>query len=89
MTPATTRWCFVVEAHAVPDALARVLNFFVVQDAELAEAALTRAGDGVTIRIEAEGLTFERAETLLRRLQGLAQVRRAGLGWRTAAQAAA
>lgn len=89
MTSHTTRWCFLIEAHAEPDALARVLNPFAVQGADLAEAVLSRSHDGLTIRIEAEGLTADRAETLLRRLQGLAAVRRAGLGWRTAAQSAA
>lgn len=88
MTSPTIRWCFLVEAHANPDALSRVLDLFAVQGAELAEAMLTRDRDGVTIRVEAEGLPTERAETLLRRLQGLAVVRRAGLGWRAAAQSA-
>jgi hypothetical protein len=89
MTSPTIRWCFVVEAHAAPDALLCVLNPFAVQGAELAEAMLTRSEDGVTIRLETEGLTPERAETLLRRLQGLAAVRRVGMGWRAAAQSAA
>jgi hypothetical protein len=89
MTGPTIRWCFLVEAHAVPDALLRVLDPFAVQGAELAEAMLTRDADGVTIRLEAEGLTPERAEGLLRRLQRLAAVRRAGMGWRAAAQSAA
>ena len=82
------RWCFVVDADPCADALLRVLGPFAVQGAAIAEAVLTRSGDGLAIRIEAEDLAPERAETLLRKLQGLRVVRRVGLGWRAAAAAA-
>jgi hypothetical protein len=41
------------------------------------------AGDGdCTIRVEADGLSAQRAEILLQRLHGLAIVRSVGLAWR-------
>jgi hypothetical protein len=87
MSPAA-RWSLVVEAHPEPDALLRVVNAALVLGADIAEAAMAREGDGYTLRLEAEGLTVERAETLLRRVRSLPVVRRAGLGWRAAAKAA-
>lgn len=88
MGPAA-RWSLVVDAHPEPDALLRVVNAFVVLGAEIAEAAMTREGDGYTLRIDTHGLTTERAETLLRRIKALPVVRRAGLGWRAAQAEAA
>ena len=87
MTAAAVRWRFLVEAHAEPDALVRVLTPFSVQGAQLVEVTLDRVDGGLAIRIESEGLEAVRAETLLRRLEGLPVVRRVGLGWQ-AAQAA-
>lgn len=87
MSPAQTRWRFLIEADAIADALIRVLTPFAVQGADLAEVTLARAEGGLAIRIEAEGLDARRAQILLRRLEALPVVRRAGLGWR-AAQAA-
>jgi hypothetical protein len=87
VTAAATRWRFLVEAHAEADALVRVLTPFAVQGAQLIEVRLDRAGGDLAIHVEAEGLEAVRAETLMRRLEGLPVVRRVGLGWR-AAQAA-
>jgi hypothetical protein len=83
------RHCFFVETHAARDALVRVLTLFAVQSADLAAVSLTRAHDGLSIRIEADGLCDGRAEVLMRRLEGLPVVRSVGLGWRGLAQTAA
>ena len=90
MPEAGRRHCFLVETGPGADVLVRVLTPFAVQGADLAEVTLLQSPDGgLSIRIESEGLDEVRAETLLRRVQGLPIVRRVGLGWRGLAQAAA
>lgn len=83
------RYAFVIETADAPDALVRVLTLFAVQPLALASVSMSRGRSGCAIRIEADGLDPVRAETLLRRLDGLAVVRSVGLGWRAAVQAAA
>jgi hypothetical protein len=87
MTNPPTRWSFLIDAHPESDALIRILTPFAVQAADLTDVALSRANGGLRIRVDAEGLSRERAETLLHRLEGLAVVRRVGLGWQSAIQA--
>lgn len=89
MSDAGRRYAFVIEAAAAPDTLARVLTLFAVQPLTLASVSMAQGDAGCFIRIEADGLDGDRAQTLLRRLDGLAAVQRVGLGWRTGAQAAA
>jgi ACT domain-containing protein len=82
------RHCFVVEAVEAPDTLVRVLTPFAVQGARLASVVLDRVQHAVSIRIEADGLDAERAETLVRRLRGLPSVVAVAVGWRSTAAAA-
>lgn len=79
------RHCFVVDAVEAPDTLVRVLTPFAVQGARLMSVVLGRAGAGLQIRVEADGLDDERAETLTRRLRGLPSVEAVAVGWRCAA----
>lgn len=83
------RHCFLVETHDDVDALLRVLTPFAVMGASIASATLARGERGCAVRVEADGLCEQRAETLLRRLEGLPVVRSVGLGWVGLAQAAA
>ncbi len=89
MSEACRRYAFVIEAADAPDTLVRVLTLFAVQPLALASVTMAAGQDGSSIRIEADGLDARRAETLLRRLDGLAVVRSVGLGWRDPLQAAA
>jgi acetolactate synthase regulatory subunit len=89
MSEPARRYAFVIEALDTPDALVRVLTLFAVQPLALAGVTMVARQDGSSIRIEADGLDGRRAETLLRRLDGLAVVRSVGLGWRDPLQAAA
>ncbi|HLZ74208.1 hypothetical protein [Phenylobacterium sp.] len=89
MSDAARRYAFVIEAVDAPDTLVRVLTLFAVQPLALANVSMVRRERGCAIRIEADGLDPQRAETLLRRLDGLAVVRSAGLGWRGLSQVAA
>lgn len=89
MSDAARRYAFVIEAADTPDTLVRLLTLFAVQPLALASVAMVRSDGGASIRIEADGLDPQRAETLLRRLDGLAAVRSVGLGWRGPARAAA
>jgi hypothetical protein len=82
------RHCFVVEALEAPDTLVRVLTPFAVQGARLASVALDALPGAVSIRIEADGLDAERAETLVRRLRSLPPVTAVAIGWRATAAAA-
>jgi hypothetical protein len=75
------RYAFVIEAVDASDALVRILSLFAVQPLALASASLVQAAGGCAIRIEVDGLDPQRAETLLRRLDGLPIVRSVGLGW--------
>lgn len=82
------RHTFLIEADPAHDALVRVLTPFAVQQVTILEAALTLVAGRAAIRVEVEGLAAMRAQTLLRRLEGLAVVQRVGLGWREIARAA-
>ncbi|WP_430424884.1 hypothetical protein [Phenylobacterium sp.] len=83
------RHCFVVEAADEFDAVIRVLTPFAVQAAQLASVTMERGPHGVRIRIEADGLSSQRAETLVQRLRAMRVVLGVAIGWRQAARAAA
>ena len=83
------RYTFVIEAVDAPDTLVRILTLFAVQPLALASMSMVRAGCRSSIRIEADGLDAQRAETLLRRLDSLPIVRSVGLGWRDPLRAVA
>jgi hypothetical protein len=89
MSDPARRYAFVIEAADAPDTLVRILTLFAVQPLALASVSMVRAGGGSSIRIEADGLDAQRAETLLRRLDGLPIVRGVGLGWREPLRAVA
>lgn len=82
MSDAGRCYAFVIETTDTVDALVRVLSVFAVQPLSLASASMVQVGGRSSIRVEAEGLDAQRAETLLRRLDGLPIVRSVGLGWR-------
>lgn len=89
MSDAARRYAFLIEAVDAPGALVRVLTLFAVQPVALASVnMLPAAGGGAAIRIEADGLTQPRAETLRRRLDGLPGVHSVALGWRGPVNAA-
>lgn len=73
---------FVVDAHEESDTLIRVLGPFAVQEARITGIRLDATPRGLSIAIEASGVSSERAELIARRLDGLAAVRSVGLGWR-------
>lgn len=83
------RHCFVIEAADEFDALIRVLTPFAVLGAQLASVTLDQGPHGLRIRIEADGLSSQRAETLLQRLCGMPVVLVVAIGWRQAEMAAA
>jgi acetolactate synthase regulatory subunit len=89
MSEHARRYAFVIEAVSTSDALVRVLTVFAVQPLALASVTMVARQDGSSIRIEADGLVGRRAETLLRRLDGLAVVRSVGLGWSSPQRVAA
>jgi len=89
MSDAARRYAFLIEAMDAPDTLVRVLTLFAVQPLALASVSMVQGHGGCAIRIEADGLDPGRAETLLRRLGGLAIVRSIGLGWRGGERVAA
>ena len=76
-------WTLVVEAREAPDQLLRVVNPVIVMGARLVAATLERSPLGVTIRIEAQDLDPQGAETLRRRLQALPGVASVALAWRS------
>jgi hypothetical protein len=82
MSDARGRYAFVIEAHDAPDVLVRILTLFAVQPLILTQVTMAARGGGCAIRIEADGLSAGRAETLRQRLDGLAAVRSVGLAWR-------
>ena len=88
-SPCARRHCFVVEAAEEFDALIRVLTPFAVQEAALASVTLDHGLHGLRIRIEADGLSSQRAETLLQRLRGMPVVLGVAIGWRQEAAVAA
>lgn len=75
---------FVVEAAAGTDVLLRVLGPFAVQEAVITDIRLDHRAGGLSIAIEAAGVSEARAALIGRRLEGLAAVRRVGRGWRAA-----
>jgi hypothetical protein len=75
---------FVIEAAEEHDLLMRVLGPFAVQEARIDAIRLDRDDRGVSIAIEASGVSDQRAALIARRLDGLAAVRSVGLGWRSA-----
>jgi hypothetical protein len=89
MSDSARRYAFVIEAVDAPDMLVRVLTLFAVQPLDLANVSMVRGKSGCAIRIEADGLDPQRAEVLLRRLDGMTVLRSVGLGWRGGVQAAA
>jgi hypothetical protein len=82
MSDARGRYAFVIEAGDAPDVLVRVLTFFAVQPLALTHVTMSARGGVCAIRVEADGLSAQRAETLRQRLNGLAAVRSVGLAWR-------
>ena len=84
-----SRWLFLVDADGLHDAAMRTLAPFAVHGAVLARLDLQRVGDGVRLRIEAEGVDDIRAGALQRKLGGLPFVRSVSLGWVSAEGAAA
>lgn len=88
-SPRARRHCFVVEAADEVDALIRVLTPFAVQAAALTSVTLDHGPHGLRIRIEADGLTSQRAETLLQKLRGMPVVLGVAIGWRQPQAAAA
>lgn len=83
LTLAATRHTFLVQAHAEIDILVRVLGPFNVQGARIVSADLTERDGQVAIRIDATGMTTQRAELTAQRLRGMASVSSVGLVWRT------
>jgi hypothetical protein len=79
---APPRRLFLIESAAASDALIRILEPFALQQASLAAVALDAAAGGVRVRVEADGLTDVRAETLRHRLAKLPLVTSVALGWR-------
>jgi len=76
---------FVVETAPETDILMRVLGPFAVQEAVIAGIRLDHGQDGLSIFIEASGISQTRAELIGRRLEALAAVRQVGRGWRNTA----
>ncbi len=81
-TPAPPRRLFLIESAPAGDALIRILEPFALQQASLAAVALDATGGAVRVRVEADGLTDTRAETLRQRLTKLPLVTSVALGWR-------
>jgi ACT domain-containing protein len=77
------RHTFIVEVADDPGMLIRVLGPFAVQEAQITAIRLDHGARGVSIAIEASGVTADRAALIARRLQGLAAVRAVGLGWKS------
>lgn len=73
---------FVVETVSAPDILMRVLAPFAVQEATISGIRLDHHDPGLSITIEAEGVSEARAALIGRRLEALAAVRGVGRGWR-------
>ncbi|HEX7759444.1 MAG TPA: hypothetical protein VF459_08080 [Caulobacteraceae bacterium] len=85
MTPGSApvpRRLFLIESAPASDALIRILEPFALQQASLAAVALDAAPGALRVRVEADGLSDMRAETLRRRLAKLPLVTSVALGWR-------
>jgi hypothetical protein len=85
--PAKSRHLFLVEGVADWDALARLLAPFAVQLARLAEVRYSESGGRFSARLEVEGLSSQRAETLGEKLRQFPIVSSVSLGWRRLALA--
>jgi hypothetical protein len=83
---AAGRHVFLVEGLDAVDALLRVLGPFAVQSARLAEVRFEVENGRIAVRVEAEGLSQDRADCLRRRLQQLPVVTAVSLGWRGTGQ---
>jgi hypothetical protein len=78
---APVRHTFIIEADAATDLLLGILAPFAVQGAAIMATELTQGFHGISIRIEAGGLTLQRAEHLVERLRAMPLVTSVGLGW--------
>lgn len=79
---AKSRRLFLIEGVAECDALARLLAPFAVQQARLAEVQYNESESRFSVRLEVEGLSLQRAETLGARLRQFPIVGSVSLGWR-------
>ena len=79
--PAKSRRLFLIEGVAEWDSLARLLAPFAVQHASLTEVRYSEAGGRFSARLEAEGLSLRRAETLADRLLQFPIVTSVCFGW--------
>jgi hypothetical protein len=82
------RRLFLIEARAADDGLLRILEPFAFCQARLAAVAYDGPAHGgaaspatARVRVEAEGLTDDRAETLRHRLAKLPLVTAVAVGW--------
>ena len=79
--PEGGRHVFLIEMHAEPDAVLRVLGPFALHEAELTALDLTRGEGRLDLRVEAVGVGFDLADRLGRKLRALPVVRGVSLGW--------
>ncbi len=77
------RHLFLIEGLDAADALLRVLGPIAVQSGRLAEVSVSVVEGRITVRLEVEGLSADRAEHLRRRLGQLPLVTGVSLGWRS------
>jgi acetolactate synthase regulatory subunit len=77
-----TRRTFLLRVQSAEDALLRVLGPFAVQGAQILSLQAERAGDAMSIRIEAGGVSLDLANQLVERLRGMPLVTQVGVGWR-------
>jgi hypothetical protein len=77
------RHMFLIEGIGDADALLRLLGPFAVQSSRLIEVSFTERGGRFSARLEAEGLSLERAEHVRQKLRQLPVVIAVSLGWRT------
>jgi hypothetical protein len=77
-----SRYLFLIEGLDTVDALMRVLGPFAVQQARVQAVVLTVADGRFVLRLEAEGLSADRAHHLRRRLAVLPLVTGVSIGWR-------
>ena len=85
--PPKRRRLFLIEGVAGCDALARLLAPFAVQQARLTEVRYSESEGRFSVRLEVEGLSLQRAETLGDRLRQFPIVGSLSLGWRQHAPA--
>ena len=76
------RHLFLIEGIGDADALLRLLGPFAVQSSRLIEVSFAERNGRFTARLEAEGLSLERAEHVRQRLGQLPVVEGVSLGWR-------